>query len=114
MAEKPEKVSMTLKQWHKRKEEREKNEIRESDTWCIKCIKSGSKWDGFRYFSQFYSYNKMHRKRISVDDELMSLVAEIRKARRLIHRLTHKNKHPIFNTGDDPESHIFIDRTKMA
>ena len=56
----------------------------------------------------------MHRKRISVDDELMSLVAEIRKARGLIHRLTHKNKHPIFNTGDDPESHIFIDRTKLA
>jgi hypothetical protein len=32
MAAKPEKVSMTLKQWHKRKEETEKNEIRESDT----------------------------------------------------------------------------------
>jgi hypothetical protein len=50
----------------------------------------------------------MHRKRISVDDKTMALVVQVRKALGLVHRLTHKNKHPFSTSGDEAEQNFTL------
>ena len=59
-AAKPEKVSRILRQEHKRKEERKKTEIRESNIWYIKHKDLNEMVLGTS--RNFYSYHKMHTK----------------------------------------------------